>query len=151
VTRATRGFGPESVFVATRLEGVLVHVLGEPEAGYPPAAITGQQWTWRAYGGPSAERRERAARLRAGPEVRTQPLDDPDGPQPDGPQPDGPQASDFEGLRTPEGWFLLARDGEGWYVVAERRATPDARSDEAIYAELRRAVSYVRARVSPVP
>jgi hypothetical protein len=53
VARPSAVFGRKSVFVATRLEGVLVHVLGEPEAGYPPAAITGQQWTWRAYGGPS--------------------------------------------------------------------------------------------------
>jgi hypothetical protein len=35
------GFGRERVFVATRPEGVLVHLLGEPEAGYlPPTAIT---------------------------------------------------------------------------------------------------------------
>jgi hypothetical protein len=142
VTRSTHSFGPKSVFVATRLEGVLVHVLGEPEAGYPPAAITGQRWAWRAYGGPSAERRRRAEGLRERPGVRPQQLDDPD----------GPGASAFDGLRMPEGWFLLTHDDEGWYVVAERRAVPvqDGRSDEAVYAELREAVRYVRTRASRV-
>jgi hypothetical protein len=136
----TADVGREGVFVATRLGGELVHVLGEPEAGYPTAALTGQRWVWRAFGGPSVERRRRAEGLRARPGARPQRLDDPD----------GPGTSAFDGLRMPEGWFLLTRDDEGWYVVAERRAAPEARTDEAVFAELRSAVRYVRTRASPV-
>jgi hypothetical protein len=141
VARPTDVFGRKSVFVTTRLEGVLVHVLGEPEAGYPPTAITGQHWTWRAYGGPSVQRRQHAESLRLRPGGPPQQLDDPD----------GPEARAFGGVRAPEGWFLLTRDDEGWYVVAERRATPDTRSDEAVYVELRNAVRYVRTRATPGP
>jgi hypothetical protein len=50
----------------------------------------------------------------------------------------------------PEGWFLLTHDDEGWYIVAERRAAPEARTDEAVFAELRSAVRYVRTRASSV-
>jgi hypothetical protein len=118
-----------------------VHGLGEPEAEYPPTASTGQHWVWRAYGGPSVERRQRAERLRSRPGVRPQQLDDPD----------GPEARAFDGVRVPEGWFLLTRDDDGWYVVAERRATPDALTDEAVYAELRNAVRHARTRAAPLP
>jgi hypothetical protein len=134
-------FGHKSVYVATRLEGVLAHVVGEPAAGYPPAALTGQHWHWRAHGHPTDERRRQAEALRAQTEIEPQALNDPD--------PDATDADAYEGIRSAsDEWFLLHRDGDGWYVAAERRATPERRSDTAVYLDLLKAAHYVQRRAA---
>ena len=134
-------FGHKSVYVATRLEGVLAHIVGEPAAGYPPAALTGQHWHWRAHGHPSDERRRQAEALRAQKEITAQPIDDPDS--------DGTGVETFEGIRSAnQDWYLLRRDETGWYVAAERRATPERRTDAAVYLDLLRAARYVQRRAA---
>lgn len=122
-----RMFGHPTFCAVLSEDGQRVLAVGGPGEGTP------ETWQYVAYGGASGQRRRTAEDLLQLAGVYRNLL--------------GPSMvlkGGYFGLRTRVGHFLLARDGDGWYVAAV--AGGDIRRPPLhVFNELRRAAEWVRA------